>query len=114
MSIETILAAIETTEDDLDDGRALASTAFRNLRALVRKSWPRAKRLVFVKGERHGGWMKCVTPLGSYEYFLAEDGFWRGDWNDFHDFKEATEPEMIAAMQSHFDAAWQAMTEAGE
>jgi uncharacterized protein YeaO (DUF488 family) len=114
MSIETILAELERLQETIDDQRPVAVTAFAGARALVRKSWPRARTLVFVKVERHGGWMKCVTPLGSYEYFLAEDGFWRGDWNDFHDFKEATEAEMIAAMQSHFDAAWQEMTEATE
>lgn len=103
-------ALIDELEELIDDKRERVADLLRR----IREEWPKPMTLVFVNGERRGGWMKCATILGNYEYFLAEDGLWRGDWSDFHDFKSATEPEIIAAMQSHFNAAWQAMTEGGK
>lgn len=112
MSIETILAAIEELEEIVDSRDVFAQEQLRNLRALVRKLWPRAKRLVFVKGVDDV--MFATGGRLSYWNSKVLPDLWIGADSGSIVLCESTEPEMIAAMQSHFNAAWQAMTEVGE
>jgi hypothetical protein len=115
MSIETVLAELERLQETIDDQCPVAVTAFAGVRAMVRKSWPRAKRLVFVKHRFRG---EAFIHGGLWYRYIAQNALpgarWSGESSIGAKFDEATEPEMIAAMQAHFDAAWQEMTEATE
>ena len=97
---------IDQLEQLVDSGSERVKSMFAELRASV----PRPKTLAF---DAHS--LACVTTIGKYSYWTNETSDNWG-WYCIHGNtmvaygSESTEPDVIAAMQQHFNAAWSAMT----
>lgn len=98
---------LDELQDLVDDKRERVCVLFNRLREMA-LDVPRPMTLVF---EQHGDFYDCTTPVGRYCYAKAGDD-WIGAPNDGEPCSE-TEAECVTKLQSHFDAAWSAMTAKG-
>lgn len=99
---------LDQLQDLVDDKRERVAKLFADIRASV----PRPMTLVFDEVIGHPSVFRCHTPFGCYEY-VRGDGRCVGDWNDVAQFVDNSETGIVKQMQSHFDAAWSAMTAKG-
>ena len=98
---------IDQLEQLVDSGSERVKSMFAELRAAV----PRPMTLVFVKGA--DGVMFASRYQLSYWKSRVLDDVWIGCDKCAVMCRERSEQEVIAAMQSHFNAEWSAMTETG-
>ena len=103
---QSLMELIDELQDLVDDKRERVAKLFAD----IRESVPRPMTLVFEK--RSSGVRECFVQGISYRY-MQSAGEWYGYRGLRHIATNGTEPEAIAAMQSHFDAAWSAMTAKG-
>jgi hypothetical protein len=103
--VSDIESLINDLESMVDSGSERVADLFRQLRESV----PRPMTLVF-EPHQIPGVFQCLTEFGAYEYFKAVDGRFIGDWRTFESRSESL---LIRDMQSHFNAAWSAMTAKG-
>lgn len=97
---------INDLQEMIDDERFRVNDLFQRIRDAV----PRPMTLVF---ERDAvGVMWCFRSPFTYRYVSAYGKF-IGTVSSTDTITKDTEQEMIAAMQSHFNAAWSAMTAKG-
>lgn len=98
---------IDQLEQLVDSGSERVAAMFAELRAAV----PRPMTLVFVKG------VDDVMFANRYQLSYWKSRVWDDMWIGCDKgavvCREQSEQEVIAAMQSHFNAAWSAMTETG-
>ena len=103
---------LDELQDLVDDKRERVAKLFADIRASV----PRPMTLVFTEADV-GGIRTCHTKAGVYEYYLSVNvtrgESFVGDWNDVEFFRSGTEQGIVELLQSHFDAAWSAMTAKG-
>lgn len=98
---------IDELQDLVDDKRARVAKLFADIRASV----PRPMTLVFTKGA-DDVMFASRYQLSYWKSRVLED-MWIGCDKGAVVCRERSEQEVIAAMQSHFDSAWSAMTETG-
>ena len=95
---------LDELREMIDDERFRVNDLFQRIRASV----PRPMTLVF---EQHGDFYDCTTLVGRYCYAKSGEE-WIGAPNDGDPCSES-ESECVKKLQSHFDAAWSAMTAKG-
>ena len=99
---------IDELQDLVDDKRERVAKLFAD----IRESVPRPMTLVFSVD------YSCETAHGTYRYWrstVMKKWFWTVSCRSvaFAGGESKNEQEAIAAMQSHFNAAWSAMTAKG-
>jgi hypothetical protein len=111
-----ITTLLDELQDLVDDKRERVCVLFNRLRE-VALDVPRPMTLVFTL-RPYSDALLCKTAYGMYVYEHAYGGGFVGSFNmegshNPRHFNAKSQTEMVDSMQSHFNAAWSAMTAKG-